>query len=291
MAFERWATYSVVAHQDAAALARDLLLYDKLILPVPPDAAEERRWADPKRNWQPDLLKRRLDQLKDLARAVNWDHDFQKEFHRRLVTMREEVSPMAMTPMVIREWIEPQVRDKGIRVVAAFRSEEDFRRDYLRRPTPAAREATMTFALAHELVVPFAEREPEAALQEAARLARDPEFRAHRRAYYEWQEEIGGRISRGEIDIEGAKRQLREMVDLYNARIAKADRKAKKTLVVTLAGTAISIALAFSGPPGWAALLGAAGAALPMLLVEKPDVSASGAEPAVMLHEMRRTLR
>jgi hypothetical protein len=28
-----------------------------------------------------------------------------------------------------------------------------------------------------------------------------------------------------------------------------------------------------------------------MLLVEKPDVSASGAEPAVMLHEMRRTLR
>jgi len=205
--------------------------------------------------------------------------------------MREEVTPLAMTPMVIRDWIEPQVRDRGIRVVAAFRNEKDFKRDYLQRPTAAVGEAAFTFGVVHEAVIPFDTRDPESALEESAKLARDAEFRAHRRAYYDWQEAIGARIARGEIDAEWAKRELNEMVVLYNERIAKADRKAKKTLVVMLAGTAISIVSALTGPPGWLAFLSAAGALLPMVLVEKPEASTAGAEPAVMFHDMRRALR
>lgn len=41
-----WGVYSVRAHMDMRALARELLLYDRLVLPVPEDIDEADRWDD-----------------------------------------------------------------------------------------------------------------------------------------------------------------------------------------------------------------------------------------------------
>ncbi len=292
MARERWATFSVVAHQDAAALAREVLLYDKLILPVPPDDAERERWR--RAGWQPELLDDRLEQLQGLAWRLNWDDRHRAAFHRMMETVRNEVSPFAATPMVIRDYIVPQVRESGIRVVAGFRSEADFRRDFV-APARDAAQAAFTFALVHELVVPFAERAPEPALKAAAELARDEDFREHRRAFYEWQEAIGARIARGELTAADARHQLGEMIDRYNRRVEKADRRARRSLVVTLAGTALGIAAALVDAHGLGSALSAASAALPaasFLLVDaRPEAAVTGVEPAVMFHEMQRVLR
>ena len=43
---QRWAAFSVRAHRDLPALASDVLLYDRLILPVPEDDAEYDRWVN-----------------------------------------------------------------------------------------------------------------------------------------------------------------------------------------------------------------------------------------------------
>ncbi len=59
MPSERWGAFSVIDHIDAGALAADVLLYDRLVLPVPQDKAEEERWKF--HNWQPDLQKQRID--------------------------------------------------------------------------------------------------------------------------------------------------------------------------------------------------------------------------------------
>ena len=51
---QRWAAFSVRAHRDLGSLAADLLLYDKLILPVPEDEAEFDRWV--KNRWAPEKI-------------------------------------------------------------------------------------------------------------------------------------------------------------------------------------------------------------------------------------------
>ena len=51
MSIERWGAYSVVDHKDARKLAADVLLYDRLVLPTPPDQDRE-RWV--KNKWDPE---------------------------------------------------------------------------------------------------------------------------------------------------------------------------------------------------------------------------------------------
>lgn len=55
---QRWAAFSVRAHRDLAALATDILLYDRIILPVPEDDTEYDRWV--RRDWAPDEIPRRV---------------------------------------------------------------------------------------------------------------------------------------------------------------------------------------------------------------------------------------
>lgn len=290
MSTQRWATFSVVAHKDTAALAREVLLYDQLIFPSPPNEEERHRWTNPEQDWNPDLLDRRIEQLQGLARRLNWDKTLQGRFHDLMASVRHEVTPLAATPIVLRDWIEPQVRERGICVVAAFRDEDTLRRNYLASATGVADSTAFTLGLFHELVVPFVDLDPEEALVEAIKLARDEEFLIHRRDYYRWQEEIVGRIARDEVDIPSAKQELKDKVTVYNRRVEKADKKARKTILVTIAGTAASIAAALMGPPGWATYLASAGTALPLLLLERPEVSTEGIAPALMFHDMRRAL-
>lgn len=287
---QRWATFSVIAHKDPRALAREVLLYDQLIFPSPPNEEERRRWEKPERDWDPDLLDRRIEQLQGLARRLNWDKTLQGRFHDLMASVRHEVTPLAATPMVLRDWIEPQVRERGICVVAAFRDEDTLRRNYLDSATGAANSTSFTLGLFHELVVPFVDLEPEEALVKAINLARDEEFLIHRRDYYRWQEEVAGRIAGGEVDIPSAIQELKDKVAVYNRRVRSADKKARKTIIVTIAGTAASIAAALLGPPGWASYLACSSAALPLLLIERPDVSTEGISPALMFHDMRRAL-
>ena len=51
---QRWAAFSVRAHRDLASLAADILLYDRIILPVPEDEPDSERWV--RKQWNPDDL-------------------------------------------------------------------------------------------------------------------------------------------------------------------------------------------------------------------------------------------
>lgn len=68
----RWATYSVKSHQNLERLICDLMLFDVLVFPCPAEEpGEYDLWIQEK--WDPDLLKQRLDELRDLAVATPWD--------------------------------------------------------------------------------------------------------------------------------------------------------------------------------------------------------------------------
>ena len=49
MARERWGSFSVRDHLNTRALATDVLLYDRLIFPVPPKGVTKRHWRIGKR--------------------------------------------------------------------------------------------------------------------------------------------------------------------------------------------------------------------------------------------------
>ena len=67
MASQIWGTFSVKDHCRANAFVREVLLFDRLVLPVPSDEQERSRWRqpnpkNPQENWDPD----RLDVLRNI---------------------------------------------------------------------------------------------------------------------------------------------------------------------------------------------------------------------------------
>jgi hypothetical protein len=78
MAVERWGALSVKDHIDPNELTANVLLYDRLVLPVVAEHSERDErddWA--KAGWEPDLQDSRLEQLDELAVQKPWDE------HRR----------------------------------------------------------------------------------------------------------------------------------------------------------------------------------------------------------------
>ena len=87
MPFETWGTFSVTDHLGPRAFVADVILYDRLVIPVP-DAQERERWSDLGR--QPDILERKLAILNEPARRsgcperslvqpLAWTESFRKE--------------------------------------------------------------------------------------------------------------------------------------------------------------------------------------------------------------------
>lgn len=97
---ETWGAYSVRDHTFEHPFAADVMLYDRLVVPVPPAAGspehalEWERWS--REGWQPDLQERLLEILGERVVRVPWDAGLRAmwadEYHlrrdkRRLTTI------------------------------------------------------------------------------------------------------------------------------------------------------------------------------------------------------------
>src|SRR4051794_5790277 len=58
---ELWGTFSVRDHCEERPFVADVMLYDRLIVPVPSDSTEWERWQHPDQDWDPARQKRLLD--------------------------------------------------------------------------------------------------------------------------------------------------------------------------------------------------------------------------------------
>jgi hypothetical protein len=81
-----WGTFSVSDHLRKRAFVADVLLYDKLVIPYPPDDEQRTRWR--KQRWNPGRLERKLEILDkaglvQLAPWSEWKHEL---FRRRMRT-------------------------------------------------------------------------------------------------------------------------------------------------------------------------------------------------------------
>lgn len=280
---QRWGTFSVTDHLRRHAFVAEVLLYDRLVVPHPPDEAERARWRT--MGWVPGRLDARLELLGDLAIRVPWDAWRRGQFQARYAAARGarddvqvlagamaaaegqgrqfdlERDAMYVTRMVLTDAGSMALPDDlkavlrvrqdlaDVAPVAAYPSAAAFKHDY--RPTlrPTTPEH-LGFLLAHRFLVPRLAGRPERdTLKEAVALARDEEFRALRAAMYAWQATV---IERG-LTEQQALDEMDTYVRKYNARVQREFKQTVARYVFTAfkiaASKAPALLLASQGIP------------------------------------------
>lgn len=239
MPAERWGAYSVIDHRDALKIARDLILFDRLLLPTPMDRDME-DWR--KRGWDPEGLLARIDSLGDRAIRARWTPERRADWAETFAALREderEVNGAAYgaTRRVLIEQAR-EFRPAGVPLVEAF---EGFQSEAAfvshssaanAARAPAAREAAVLLVIAQRLAVPVDEKAEEA-LKRALDMSNDARFAANRAEFYDWQRALVARGHRPR-DIAEAARGLAEAAE-------RAARGRGRDFGVMTAATALSL--------------------------------------------------
>jgi hypothetical protein len=111
-----WATFSVVDHLRSRPFIADVLLYDRLIVPVPDGPGEADRWRE--HNRDPDLQNRLLDIVGDLGVRIPWSlarHDLWAQRY-------QQINSEVVDEGAIRDGFTQAVGFDGNNVVAARRA-------------------------------------------------------------------------------------------------------------------------------------------------------------------------
>jgi len=283
MTLERWGSLSVTDHIDVQALTANVLLYDRLIVPVlegQPDRDERAYWLT--HGWQPDLQQQRLEQLGELAVKRPWDRHRRKLFTTRFAQLDAEKADAAAALQMTRRILaqEPVVHPPGVHgveVVAAYSSLAGLRQDFDVR-SAEDNQAAQALLITRRLMVPM-EPDPEDSLKAAVELSKKPEFRACRNELFEWQ--ASPRIQR--LDPAAAVSHLVDLVGAYNQQVEAACSNRDLKFAFTILGAGLGFLT--GGPVG-----AAAGAALSLIqfatLDRKPVVDAADLRPFAMFHDM-----
>jgi hypothetical protein len=137
-----WGCYSVKDHLEHRAFVADLLLYDRLVVPVPSED-DISRWQE---QWRPARQKRLLDIAAPFVERVEWDADLRDEFTREYspATAAAEIDsisrhaagidPYELTRRLITERIRGDVLGEepggDIRSVAVYAQPDRFDREW-----------------------------------------------------------------------------------------------------------------------------------------------------------------
>ncbi|HEX2011736.1 MAG TPA: hypothetical protein VJN44_12440, partial [Roseateles sp.] len=239
MAIERWGSLSVADHIDAGALAANVLLYDRLVLPVmssQPDRDEQAYWE--RQGWNPELQRRRLEQLEELAVCRPWNAARRARFRDRLSQLRAErfdaqhIDSHAMARRILaqEQVLEKLAGVQHVDVIAAYNSaaalSADFHLDDLKEHV-----AAQAGLLTRRLAVPDL-ADADDGLRLACELSRDAAFRERRAALFDWQELMADK----KLAPEAAVDLLCELTDAYNEAVLAAKAKVRWKLAFTVFG-------------------------------------------------------
>jgi hypothetical protein len=142
MARRLWGCYSVADHLEPRAFVADLLLYDRLVVPVPaPD--DVARWEE---HWDPGRQQRLLKILGGLAERVEWSAPLREQFHELLPedappptdaaldideSNPDPARPYELTRRIIGEQLRKKVvQAKDVRGVAVYAKPDQFDREW-----------------------------------------------------------------------------------------------------------------------------------------------------------------
>lgn len=296
---ERWGTFSVKDHNDIDKLIEDVLLFDRLVFPVPPDDADDTRslW----RPWHPEVQDKRLATLGDRAIRVPWDEFRRAQFADHMSAVQaiaddaETAIPGSAAYQMTRRILaqdDSLTLPPGVTratAVAAYHSATALRENFLFDEDRTDRE-TLAVSMRYRLAQPVFDSKPETSLARAVALSNDSVFQENRRALYRWEKDLLDDKTPPERAIE----ELDQLITRYNACVRDASGHVSYNLVFTIAGISIALAGALLATPlSTAPLMLVAGGSILQLvrfatLETKPVIAAGEAKPAAMFHEIEK---
>lgn len=242
---QRWAAFSVRAHRDLAALATDILLYDRIILPVPEDDTEYDRWV--RRDWAPDEIPRRVIQSAYRIIPVPWTAELRGQWkteYDRVSHLGEEVAygmtgqiyasaPSAWDEIYASVWTDQKPERKPF-LIAGYQSEREATAALALQPAPSKpgqRPVDLAVALHVRRIVEEPDiAEPFEAFLASVKLAEDPTFDAARRRLFDWEDALYV----DDWDIGDIVRGLDEIEEEYNQAVRQFARQTRKRRVASL---------------------------------------------------------
>jgi hypothetical protein len=289
----RWGTFSVIDHQQPAALIPEILLYDRLVFPVP-TADDRPRWID--EGWKPELLDERLKELEGLVHAAKWTPKLREEWAARweqMKTLGYETRGVAMgqTPAVLalsafNDQVPPPIMIVAYQDPAAAKADvalTEYRHLKSSKPPdakePNAREREHA-ELQREVRALFERRldmpavmHPYDTYKKAIALAHDAKYQHARRSLFAWEDDV---VAKG-WPSEAAVKKLEELVDAHDDFIRSHFAKTLKRSVYRIVEFAASPAVSHAtGEP----LLGLAASGVVKLVGARlPEMSAKPGDP------------
>src|SRR3974390_1343239 len=86
---QRWGTFSVIDALDPVRLLPEVLLYDRLVLPVPKTVDDRLRWVN--EGWHPESQERYYKTLGDLAVFAWWGKEQEVEWAAEFEKLQEDM--------------------------------------------------------------------------------------------------------------------------------------------------------------------------------------------------------
>ena len=264
MSREVWGTYSVTDHLNERAFLADLMLYDRLVLPVPEEHLDEEAQTAWK-NWNAPLQQAFVEVLKryDRVRTIPWrvgQWDEGKEAFAKTITERpsidkevaEQVGKDAFlyTRMKLIEGLPPRVR--GVTTVPTIRAKGSvaarlgFRLDAAGQLVPAS-QGVAAAVLGMKFLVPALDRrvEPDD-VELVLKHTSTPEHRRQRSAFWAWQQDFfGDDVIARQDTLNAAVEEMSELLESLNSAAKWGNAKTNATLVFLVGSIAIGFA---SGP-------------------------------------------
>jgi len=307
---ERWGACSVRDHVSDAPLVSEVLLYDRLVVPIPDPAGkavEEQRWIQA--GWQPELQDRCLsilgtktDESDGLALAVPWDADKQERFATRmsmsvaLDTQRREsdagyyLDPFRMTQTLLATDFKPALLSGMTKawIVANYPATLAFNDDL--GAANAGGQVRLAAMIRHRFLTP---REPDPnqeLLKKAVELSSSPDFRKKRGALYRWQEQV----IEDDVEEHRAVDEMEALVTEYNAAVARSFHRVIERFAFTVLPIGLGLAGALLGGALPGILLSSAGGLAGMTRFwrfdRRPVIDAGECSAAAMIHDARDVL-
>lgn len=228
-----WGAFSVKDHCTPNAFVAEVMLYDRLVIPVPPDDGERARWDEA--GWQPARLEQLLDILGERANTVSWDAQRQQQWKNRFEAGTEIAQAtgdwaFAATRSELTEGLPRNVT--GIQAVTNYTSVQELERDFGLHSAGQGEiplyGGTAVAVLGHEFLVPDDPRWTHADLLRAAvELSSERAFRRKRTSFWRWHREFLDDM--GITDQSAIRDAVEEMHDLLEDEKAVIRRKRIRT--------------------------------------------------------------
>lgn len=251
MGREVWGTYSVRDHCDPRAFVADVMLYDRIVIPIPSDNAERKRWEG--NGWNPARQDKLVRILDDRAYCIKWDIDHIERWRSRYEAGKaadKEGSSWQYraTAAELIQDLPPDVT--GVAAIPCYRAMESLENE-LRikevkvpvKPDPGV----VTAVLGQGFLVPDEPRlKDDQLLKEALGISSDSSYRRKRSSFWRWQREF---LKDCEImSPEAIRDAVEEMHDLLEDEQAIV-RKAKIRMSVSYSFLVGSVTLGLLSAP------------------------------------------